>query len=187
MGLFDRVVTSAAGIGSAFTKGAGQVLGKSTVEAKEAAKIVAVKADITAVEAEVETAYVAIGRAYVETAMAGKPICDIGCAATLKALEPKLEKLMALKKELTELEKALHNSQILQERQLVQNEVDEAKARLDKAKAMGVITDADYTARLAKEMKKLDCFEELRNLKMQKEMGLITDDEMQKKVEALLS
>lgn len=186
MGLFDRVMTSASGIGNAISKGAGQVLGKSTVEAKEAAKIVAVKADIAAVQAEVDTAYTAIGKAYVDTALAGKEVCDIGCASVLKALEPKLEKMMALQKELVELEKALLNSQILQERQLVQNEVDEAKAKLDKAKAMGVISEADYQERLAKEMKKIDRFEDLRNLKKQKDLGLITAEEMEAKVKAIL-
>lgn len=186
MGLFDRVVTSASGIGNALSKGAGQVLGKATVEAKEAAKITAVKADIVAVEAEVDTAYTAIGRAYVEAAMAGKEICDIGCAATLKALEPKLERLMELRKELVELEKQLMDSQMLQERQLVQNEVDAAKEKLDKAKAMGVITEAEYQERLSKEQRKLDHFMELRNIKRQKEMGLITSEEMEAKVNALL-
>lgn len=186
MGFFDRVVTSASGIGAALSKGAGQVVGKTTVEAKGGAKIAAVKADIVAIEAEVETAYTAIGRAYVETAMAGKEICDIGCAATLKALEPKLERLVKMREELVNLERELQDSQILQERQLVQNEVDAAKAKLDKAKAMGVITEADYNERLAREMRKIDRFEDLRNLKRQKEFGLITDEEMEAKVNAIL-
>lgn len=186
MGLFDRVRTSAAGIGSSLMKGAGQVAGKATVEAKESAKIAATKADIAAVQAEIDTAYTAIGRAYVETAIAGKEICDIGCASTLKALEPKLERMQELQKELIALEKALDESQILQERQLIQAEIDEAKAKLDKAKAMGVISEEDYNAKLAHEMKKLDCYQELRNLKKQKEMGIISEAEMQAKVKAIL-
>lgn len=187
MGLFDRIKTTAAGVGSSLAKGTGKIAGKATVEAKEAAKIVAVKADIAAVQAEIDTGYVAIGKLYVEKLLAGMEITDFGASATLKLLEPKLEKKMALEKELGALEKALADSQVLQERQLVQNEVDEIKAKLDKAKAMGAISDEDYAARLAKANKKLDHFDDIRMLKKQKELGLLTSDEFDAKVNALLA
>ena len=94
---------------------------------------------------------------------------------------------MELEKELVELEKALADSQILQERQLVQNEIDEIKAKLDKAKAMGAITDDDYNARLAKANKKIEHFDDIRMLKKQKELGLLSSDEFDAKVNALLA
>ena len=187
MGLFDRVMTTASGIGSSLAKGVAQVAGKATVEAKEQAKIAAVKADIAAVQAEIDTGYVAIGKAYVDAAIAGKEVSDIGVGPTLKLIEPKLEKKMALEKELIELEKALADSQILQERQIVQAEVNAEKEKLDKAKAMGAITEADYNARLAKANKKMEHFDEIRMLKKQKELGLINDAEFNQKVEALLA
>ena len=114
MGLFDRIKTTASGVGSSLVTGVGQIAGKATVEAKEAAKITAVKADIAAVQAEIDTAYTAIGKAYVDAAVAGKEVSDIGVGPTLKLLEPKLEKKMELEKELIALEKALGDSQILQ-------------------------------------------------------------------------
>jgi hypothetical protein len=187
MGLFDRIKTSAAGMGASISKGVGQVAGKATVEAKEAAKIAAVKADIAAVQAEIDTGYVAIGKAYVDAAIAGKEVSDIGAGPTLKLIEPKLEKKMALEKELVELEKALADSQILQERQLAQAEVDQIKEKLDKAKAMGAITDADYAERLAKANKKLEHFDEIRMLKKQKDLGLLDSAEFEKKVNDLLA
>ena len=119
MGLFDRIKTTASGVGASIAKGAGQITGKATVEAKESAKIAAVKADIAAVQAEIDTGYVQIGKAYVDACIAGKEVTDIGCGATLKMMEPKLEKKMKLEKELIELEKALADSQIMQERSLV--------------------------------------------------------------------
>ncbi|MGN0846770.1 MAG: hypothetical protein ACI4RA_05235 [Kiritimatiellia bacterium] len=164
MGLFDRVMTSASGIGASLAKGAGQIAGKATVEAKEAAKITAVKADIAAIQAEIDTAYAAIGKAYVDAVIAGKEVSDVGAGPTLKLIEPKLEKKMAFEKELVELEKALADSQVLQERQLVEAEVNEIKEKLDKAKAMGATTEADYNERLAKANKKLDHFEDIRML-----------------------
>ena len=186
MGLFDRIKTTASGVGASFSKGVGQIVGKTTVEAKEAAKIAAVKADIAAVQAEIDTGYVQIGRAYVDACIAGKEVSDIGCGATLKMLEPKLERKMELEKELGSLERALADSQVMQERALIQAEVDEIKAKLDKAKAMGAITDADYAAKLAQANKKLDHFEDIRMLKKQKELGLLTSDEFDAKVGELL-
>lgn len=187
MGLFDRVKTSAAGIGASISRGTGQVVGKATVEAKEAAKIAAKKADIAAVQAELDTAYVSIGKAYVDACIAGKEVTDIGCGETLKMMEPKLEKKMELENELIALEKALADSQILQERQLVQAEVDAIKEKLDKAKAMGAITDADYAARLAQAGKKLEHFDEIRMLKKQVDLGLLTPAELEAKIAALLA
>lgn len=187
MGLFDRIKTSAAGIASSLSEGAIRVAGKATVEAKEGAKITAVKADIKALDAEIDTGYIAIGKAYVKACIAGQEVTDIGCGAILKMMEPKLEKRMELEKELVELEKALADSQIMQERQLVQAEVDAVKAKLDKAKAMGVISEDDYTARLAQANKKLERFDDIRMLKKQKELGLIDEAEFQNKVAGLLS
>ena len=173
-------------VGASIAKGAGQIAGKTTVEAKEAAKIAAVKADIAAVQAEIDTGYVQIGKAYVDACIAGKEVTDIGCGSTLKMMEPKLEKKMELEKELIALEKALADSQVMQERALVQAEVDEVKAKLDKAKAMGAITAADYDARLAQANKKLEHFEDIRMLKKQKELGLLSSTEFDAKVKELL-
>lgn len=90
--------TTASGIGSSLASGFGQVAGKATVEAKEAAKITAVKAEIAAMQTEINTAYTVIGKAYVDAAVAGKEVSDIGAGPTLKLLEPKLEKKIELEK-----------------------------------------------------------------------------------------
>ena len=138
-------------------------------------------------QAEIDTAYVTIGKLYVDKLLAGAEITDFGAGPTLKLIEPKIEKKMELEKELLALEKALADSQILQERQIVQNEIDEIKAKLDKAKAMGAITDADYNERLAKAGKKLEHFDEIRMLKKQKDLGLLSSAEFDEKVNALLA
>lgn len=187
MGLFDRIKTTASGVGSAIAKGTGQLAGKAAVEAKEQAKITAVKADIAALGAELDSAYAAIGKLYVDKLLAGVEITEFGAAPTLKLIEPKLEKKMELEKELIALEKALADSQILQERQLIQAEIDEIKSKLDKALAMGVMTQAEYDAKLAQASKKLDNFEQIRNLKKQAELGLLTPSELEAKIQALLA
>lgn len=187
MGLFDRVKTTVSVAGSAVAKGTSQLAGKAVHEAKESAKISAVKADLLALEAEINSAYTAIGKAYVDTLLQGTELPDIGCSTTLSLLEPKLEKKIILEQELAKLEKELTNSQILQERQLVEEEFENIKAKLDKAKAMGAISDSDYNEKIQQAKKKLEHFEEIRMYKKQCEMGIITEEEMTVKINSLLS
>lgn len=187
MGLFDRVKTTAGGIAGSMAKGAGQLASKAAVEAKEQAKIAAVKADIAAVQSEIDLGYISIGKLYVEKLLAGVEISDFGAGETLKILEPKLEKKMNLEKELIALEKALDESLLMQEKMTLEAEFEEQKAKLDKAKAFGAITDADYNAKIAQARKKVDHFADIRMLKKQKELGIITDDEMNEKIKELLA
>lgn len=187
MGMFDRIKVTAGGMVSSIAKGTGRLAGKAAVEAKEQSKILAVKAEIATVQSEIDVAYTAIGKLYVEKLLAGVEITDFGAGDTLKLLEPKLEKKMELEKELIQLEKALDESMLLQEKALLEAEYEEQKAKLDKAKAMGVISDADYEAKLAQAHKKVDHFSDIRMLKKQKELGIITEEEMQQKITALLA
>lgn len=187
MGLFDRIKTTASGVAGSMAKGAGQLAGKATVEAKEQAKIMAVKADIAAVQSEIDIGYASIGKLYVEKLLAGTEITDFGAGETLKLLEPKLEKKIALEKELIALEKALDDSLLMQEKASLEAEFEEQKAKLDKAKALGAITDADYEARLAQAKKKVDHFADIRMLKKQKELGIITEQELTDKINELLA
>lgn len=187
MGLFDRVKTTAGGVVGSMARGAGQLAGKAAVEAKEQAKIAAVKADIAAVQSEIDIGYVSIGKLYVEKLLAGVEISDFGAGETLKILEPKLEKKMNLEKELIALEKALDESLLMQEKAALEAEFEEQKAKLDKAKAFGAITDADYNAKIAQARKKVDHFADIRMLKKQKELGIIDDAEMNAKLKELLA
>ena len=187
MGLFDRIKTNVGGAVSSLGKGTASMAAKGTVEAKEQAKIVAVKADLTALQSEIDLGYSAIGKLYVEKLLAGVELPDIGAAQTLKMLEPKLEKKIALEKELIELEKALDNSLIMQEMAVLEAEFEAQKAKLDKAKGMGIMDDADYEAQIAQARKKLDHFNDIRKLKKQKELGIITAEELDAKIKALLA
>ncbi|MBR6372504.1 MAG: hypothetical protein IKS20_04925 [Victivallales bacterium] len=186
MGLFDRIKTTVGSTANSLAKGTGTLAAKGAVEAKEQAKIVAVKADIAAIQSEIDLGYSAIGKLYVEKLLAGAEITDFGAGETLKILEPKLEKKMSLEKELIELEKALDNAMLMQEKAALEAEYEEQKAKLDKAKGMGVISDADYEAKLAQARKKVDHFQDIRMLKKQKELGIITENEMNAKIKELL-
>lgn len=187
MGFLGRIKTSTIGIGNAIARGTGHIAGKATVETKEAAKITAVQADLAALDAEIETGYASVGKMIVEKILAGEDYPDFGAGPTLRAMAPKFQKRKELESLLGRLEKELSDMQILQERQIVQNEVDAVKAKLDKARSLGAITESDYSAMLEQANRKLVHFDEIRMLRKQKELGLITAAEFEAKVNALLS
>lgn len=124
MGVFDKIMITANVIGQSMSKGTGQIVSQIAVETKENAKIAAIKADIVAIDAELNSCYMDIGKLYVKAIIAGKNVGDIGCQDVLRTLKPKITKKVNLKKELYSLERELSDSMILQERKLVQDEVN---------------------------------------------------------------
>lgn len=187
MSFFDRVKTSATNLGSSIAKGANQFVGKSTVETKEAAKIAVIKAELDALQAELDHGYIQIGKAYVDACIARGEVVDIGVEDILKILGPKLDKKVELEQKIIELEKTLADSQIMQERSIVQEEFDKVKAKLDKALGMGALTREEYDVMLLQAGKKLRYFDEIRMLKKQKDLGIIDSNEYDVKLEEILS
>lgn len=187
MGVFDKIKITASGIGQSMSKGTEQIVSQFTVETKENAKIVAIKADIVAIDAELNACYADIGKLYVKATISGKNIEDIGCQDIIKTIKPKIAKKINLKKELYALEQELADSMLLQERKLVQDEVNKKIENLDRAKSIGALSEEEYSEYVSKEIKKLENFDAIRKLKKQKELGIITEDEMQEKITALLS
>ena len=59
------------------------------------------------------------------------------------------------------------------------------KNKLDKALAMDVLSQDEYDVKLAIAKKKVDNFDEIRRVKQQAEMGLITKEEKDARLRAL--
>ena len=153
MGLFDKVKTQAStlssGIGDAASKIGGDVLSSS----KENAKLVAIKADIASIDGQLEIAYKEIGKKYVDSLLAKSDGFEAGIQKTLSYIEPNLEKKIELENESIEIEKALKDQILMQEKAIFQNEFDEEKAKLDKALKMDVISQDEYDKKIHKENK----------------------------------
>ena len=50
---------------------------------------------------------------------------------------------------------------------------------------MGVVSDDEYNAMVAVARRKVDCFEEIRRLEKQRDLGIITTDVFARKMEEL--
>jgi hypothetical protein len=185
MGLFDKVKTVASSVGNAATDAAATVGGTAMTSAKENTKLLAIKGEIAAIDSQLDIAYAQIGKKYVEQAAATGNVTDIGVMDILNTIEPKLDKKAELEDELIKIEKQLKDQLIMTEKANAQRVFDEEKAKLDKALKMGVMTQDEYNEGMAKAQKKLDNFDQIRRLKGQLSMGVITKSEFEAKMSEL--
>ena len=91
-----------------------------------------------------------------------------------------------LEEQLVELEKRMKQNAALREKAKVQEEFEEEKTKLDRALAMDVITQDEYNFKLSIAKKKVDNFDEIRRIEQQFDMGIITKEEKNSKIDALM-
>lgn len=87
---------------------------------------------------------------------------------------------------MVELEKRMKQNAALREKAKVQEEFEEEKTKLDRALAMDVITQDEYNFKLSIAKKKVDNFDEIRRIEQQFDMGIITKEEKNSKIDALM-
>ena len=185
MGFFGKLKTQASSIGNSIGDAGSKLSGDILTSSKENAKLIAIKGEIASIDGNLDIAYKEIGKKYVEHIAKTGEYFEIGVKDTLKHIEPKLEKKEELENELIEIEKKLKDQLIMQEKAIFQKEFDEEKGNLDKALKMDIISEDDYKAKLLIIQSKLDNFEEIRKVKKQYEMELITEEELEEKLSLL--
>lgn len=169
------------GVSATTSKLAGNVLTSS----KENSKLIAIKGEISSIDGDLEFAYKEIGKKYIEhVAKTGQSI-QFGVQDTLIQIAPKLDKKTQLENEAIEIEKALKDQLIMQEKAAFQNEFDEEQAKLDKALKMDVISKEEHTEKLLKAKKRVDNFIEIRKVEKQYDMELISKDEKEARIARL--
>lgn len=185
MGFFDKVKTQASNVGSSIGNIGSKVTGDVLTSSKENAKLIAIKAEIDSIQGELEVAYKDIGKKYVEHIAKSGEYFEIGVSDTLKYIEPKLDKKQKLENEAIEIEKSLKDQLVMQEKAIFQREFDEIKEKLDKARKMDIMTESEYNEKLSKAKTKLEHFDQIRKIKKQFDMSLITKEEMNIKLSEL--
>ena len=184
MSVFSKLRTAVSDAASA-------AVGGTINSAKENSKLVGIRAELATLDADLNVSYGLIGKKFVDflvnasaESAAGMP--DIGVGIILTQIEPKIEKKAALEDEMIKIEKELGDSTLLHEKSLFEKEFQAEKEKLDKAKKLGVLSDSEYAARLGKFQRKLDNFEEFRNVDKQLELQIISRDEHAAKMADLL-
>ncbi|MEY5026294.1 MAG: hypothetical protein RLZZ244_1822 [Verrucomicrobiota bacterium] len=175
MSVFSKLKTAVADATSA-------VVGGTINSAKENSKLVGIRAELATLESDLNASYSLIGRKFVDfliaasaEKLAGMP--DIGVGTVLSQIEPKLEKKAALEDELVKIERELGDANLLHEKSLFEKEFQAEKEKLDKARKLGVLSEAEYGVKLGKFQRRLDNFEEFRKVDKQLELGVISKEE----------
>ena len=185
MGFFDKMKTQASTLGRSINDTTAKLSSDFFVASRENAKLTSIKAEIDSIEGDLQIAYNEIGKKYVEHISTTGEYFEIGVQDTIKRIEPKLDRKQILEKEAIEIQKMLKDQLVMQEKATFQREYDETKEKLYKALKMDIISESEYSNKLAIAKEKLDNFDEIRRIKKQCEMELITKDEMDEKLSSL--
>lgn len=181
MGFFNNLKITTKSISETTTNAVSTVVSAS----KENAKIYNIKTQLTSINSELDAAYRQIGEKFVKHALKTNEMQGFYVENILKLIAPKLENKNQLNAELIEIEKTLKDQVILQEKAQLENEFKHQKENLDKAKAMGVISDDEYNSKNEQYSRRIDNFESIRNVKKQYELGIISYEELQIKLSNL--
>ena len=185
MGLFDKVTQTATNLGKSVAGSAAKMGSSATVAAQEQSELVQLRSQINVINQELDAFYVQIGRRYIDYVLETGEMPGIDVADLLKLIDPKLTKKQELEQKIVELEKEIKAKNVLREKQQAEEAFLAEKNKLDKALAMDVLSQDEYDVKLAIAKKKVDNFDEIRSVKQQAEMGLITKEEKDARLRAL--
>ena len=154
---------------------------------KKIEKIGELKKELQAIENDLNAAYVQIGRRFVERAVKTQDFCGLEIQDVLRVMESKAKRKREIASRIASIEKEMREVEFLREKEEAYLEYKEEKDKLDKALAMEVLTQQEYDQRLKVAKRKSDNFEEIRRVKQQYDMELITAEERDEKIKELTS
>lgn len=152
------------------------------VAVQEQTELAGLKMQVNVIEEELNSAYAQIGRKYVEYVIETQEMPQIDVSDILKVAEAKIEKRDELEKQIVELEKQIKQKNLLRDKAQAEEEFRAEKQKLDRALSMEVLTQEDYMEKVTEIQKRLDNFEAIRRMEQQFDMGLITRDEKEVKI-----
>ncbi len=182
MGIFDKALRVAKNVGNTAVN-VGSNVGTS---AQDKSEVAGLKMQINAIEQELSAAYIQIGKKYVDYVMDSGDMGNVDVADILRMMDPKITRKKELEAQLVEVEKRMKQSDILREKGYAEQEFEKEKSKLDKALSMEIISQEEYESKLYIAQKKLDNFEAIRKLGQQHDMGIISKEEYNEKMKALM-
>lgn len=175
MNIFDKTTKAVKEVGTS--------IGNATREQTELANLKIQKA---AIERKLEGQYAAIGKRYVTYISDSYQIEPFDVSDILDIINPDLEKVAEITEQMEAREQQLRQNTLEKERKRAQEQFDNVKKKLDKARDIDIISDDEYEEKLEKAQKKLDNFDVLKKIQMQYEMDIITREEYEEKVRDVL-
>lgn len=114
-----------------------------------------------------------------------EPVFDVSDFLTI--IKQDQAKKKELENQLAEVEKRAKQNTLLREKTKAEESFEQEKGVLDKALAMEIISKEEYEQKLNIARKKVENFEEIKKIEQQFEMGIITKEEKNEKINAILN
>lgn len=114
-----------------------------------------------------------------------EPVFDVSDFLTI--IKQDQAKKKELENQLAEVEKRAKQNTLLREKTKAEESFEQEKGVLDKALAMEIISKEEYEQKLNIARKKVENFEEIKKIEHQFEMGIITKEEKDEKINAILN
>lgn len=185
MGIFDKALKTVKNVGDSLVESATNVGSSAGTSVQDNAELNSLKMQINVIEQELDAAYVQIGKKYVDYVVKTGDMGNLDIADLLTMMDPKLTRKQELEEQLVELEKRMKQNAVLREKAKVEADFAEEKTKLDRALQWMSSLRMNIISKSALPKKKVDNFEEIRRIEQQCEMGIITKEEKNAKIDAL--
>lgn len=173
-------------IKDSITKAANNVANNITIINEEQANLDKINTEVETLNSEINAACSRIGRRFLEYVVETNEMPGIDISDILLVLDPKMKRKEELEKEVIEIQKRLKNQMIVQEKTMAEEDFRKEKLKLDKALAMDVLSNEEYNEKLNSARKKLDNFEQIKKIEQQCVLGIITEEERDRKINLLI-
>lgn len=182
MAFFSNLKNTAGALG----KNAMNVVSTGATDAKEASELAEIQRELNSIDNDIASGYTQVGKRYVDYVIKTSEMPGVDVSDILKMLEPKFERRDELQAKMIEIEKRRKDRTLLQEKSAVELQIKAEIEKLDKALAMELIGQDEYDAKVNQLKKRIDNFEAIKKVQQKCEMGIITEAERDKEIEALL-
>lgn len=154
---------------------------------KEQSELASLNVQKSVVEKKLNESYAEIGKRYVEYIDRCESEVAFNVDDIIEKMQPDLEKLTDIKLQIAEKEGQIKQNNEEKAQKKAQDDFEFEKSKLDKALAMDIITQEEYSKKIAAAKIKLENYDMLRKIELQLEMGIITRDEYNEKINAILN
>lgn len=185
MDLFDKATKVAKNVGDNVinsVKSVGNTIYNST---KEQSELASLRVQVSVVKKRLSSYYTEIGERYVDYVIKESAECAFNVDDIMEKVQSEIDELTDLQLQIAEKEDAIKKNNIEKEKKKAEEEYETVKGKLDKALELEIISEKEYEVKLAAAQRKLENYDELRKIKLQYEMDIITKEEYDEKVKLL--
>lgn len=169
------------------SKTASNITSNIATTSMEHSNLARINKEVDTLNSEIDSACTQIGRKFLEYVIETNEMPGIDVTDILKVLDPKMSRKAELEKEIIEIQKRLKDQMIIQEKARLEEEYRREKEKLDKALAMDVISQEEYDKKINQYRMRLDNFEQIKKIEQQYELGIITREEKEIKINKLIN